>query len=91
MPHRRYGLVKSPSIEAAATIIAASGPKRTAANSIGRAEIDSSTVQHSFTLPRSAKAAATASPSTTRGGPIDTEPTIKAAAIPAARLPRSPA
>ena len=47
--------MKSPSIEADATIMAASGPKSTAANSIGRAEIDSSTVELSFTLPRSAK------------------------------------
>ena len=57
-------------MDADATISAASGPNRTAAKSIGSAEIDSSTVELNLTLPRSAKAAVAASPKTTTSGPI---------------------
>ena len=40
-----YGDPNAPSIDAAATTIAASGPKTTAAKRVGKSEIDSSMVR----------------------------------------------
>src|SRR3970282_601626 len=57
----------SPSIDAAPTAAAASGPNRTAATSVGRTEIDNSVFLVSRTLLRSATAAAVASASTAAG------------------------
>ena len=65
--HFMYGDRNPPSIEAAPTIIASSGPKATAAKSIGSSEIESSVVLFSRTRPRSATAAIAASVATAHG------------------------
>ena len=57
----------SPSIEAAPTTAAASGPKRTAAMRVGMTEIDCSVVRVNRTLDRSATAATSASAMTVAG------------------------
>src|SRR5262245_58548703 len=65
--HFMYGAPNAPSIDAAATTIAARGPKTTAANRVGRSEIDSSRYWLIRTRPRSAIAAIAPSPAITSG------------------------
>jgi hypothetical protein len=58
--HRIHGPSKSPSIDAPPTIMAARGPKTTAAKTVGSSEIDACVVAFKRTLARSATAATAA-------------------------------